>query len=137
MKLNPLIIVIISWIGLSDLASANKFNGLNENCQPAPTSLEEWTVRQTFRFTNRGKSYRLVWSSTIDGGGSLCSIGGKSPQPVGYNRGWYLDRVARISDRVFVVKIHDGNGNNTPAIKYRLDLSQPENPQTKILKRWI
>jgi hypothetical protein len=131
------ILIAIACTALPNAILAAEFTGLNDRCQPAPTAPEEWTIRQTFNFTDRGKAYQLVHSATLDGGGSLCLLEGKSARLVGYKSGWYLDRVDRVSAKVFNVQIHDGNGNNTPTIKYRLNLTQPQNPQVKVLKQWI
>jgi hypothetical protein len=132
-----LVSIAIAWPIIPHQVLASKFNGLNERCQPAPTAPEEWQIRQTFNFVDRGKTYQLVHSGTLDGGGSLCLLQGKSALPVGYKSSWYLDRVDRVSNKVFNVQIHDGNGNKTPTIKYRLNLTQPQKPQVQVLKKWI
>lgn len=137
MRNNLILIVTIICVGLPTAGLASQFNGLDDRCQSAPTAPEAWKISQIFRFVDRGKSYQLIHSAAIDGSGSLCLVWGKSVRAVGYNQAWYLDRVDRVSDRVFNVEIHDGNGNNTPTIKYRLDLTQPQNPQVKVLKKWI
>ncbi|PSB41043.1 hypothetical protein [Chamaesiphon polymorphus] len=130
-------LLAIACTGLMTPVLASEFNGLNDRCQPAPTAPEQWTIRQTFNFTDRGKSYKLVYSSTNDGSGSLCLLQGTSAKSVSYKPNWYLDRVERGSAKVFNVQIHDGNGNSSPTIKYRLNLTQPQNPQFTVLKQWI
>jgi hypothetical protein len=137
MKNRLLLIAAILCLECPSTAIAARFDGLNDNCQLAPKDPAEWVQRQSFKFVERGKSYKLIHSATLDGSGSLCLVSGKSAKPVGYKPDWYLDRVERVSDRVFNVQIHDGNGNNAPTIKYRLDLTQPQNPQVKVLKQWV
>jgi hypothetical protein len=116
-----------------------KFNGLDQNCKPAPTAAEEWTIEKTFQFSDQGKNYKLVLSKTIDGSGSICLLQGKSSRPVGlkYWESEFIDGVDRISAKVFTFQIHEGNGNPTPTKKYRLNLTQPQNPKISLLKKWI
>ncbi|AFY95075.1 hypothetical protein [Chamaesiphon minutus] len=66
------ILLAIACTGLNTPVVASEFNGLNDRCQPAAKDPAEWTIRQTFNFTDRGKSYNLVHSATSDGSGSLC-----------------------------------------------------------------
>lgn len=137
MKNRLLLIAAILGLECPSTALAEPSNGLNDNCQLASKDPAGWVQRRSFNFVARGKSYKLIHSATIDGSGSLCLVSGKSAKPVGYKPNWYLDKVDRVSDRVFNVQIHDGNGNNAPTIKYRLDLTQPQNPQVKVLKQWV
>jgi hypothetical protein len=120
-------------------ATAASFNGFNEKCQLAPTAPEEWTIEKIFRFTHQGNSFKLVYSRTVDAGGSLCLITGKSANPVGakYWQSEYIDRVDRVSAKIFTFQIHQGNGNNTPVKKYQLDLTRPQGPKVVLLKEWI
>jgi hypothetical protein len=111
--------------------------GFDDNCKAASTN--EWSVEKNFRFSDRGKAYQLVFSRTTDGSGSLCLVQGGSGKPVGlkYWQSEYIDQVERVSAKVFTFQIHQGNGNNSPTAKYRLNLSQPQNPQITLLKKWV
>ena len=114
--------------------------GLNEQCRsvaPAQDPDENWNMEKTFDFSDRGKSYKLVYSWQLPDSTSLCLLDGKSAVPLIYKQGAYIDKVERVRAKLFTVQIHEGNGNNVPATKYRLDLSQPQNPKVKVLKRWI
>jgi hypothetical protein len=115
------------------------FDGLDHNCRPAPNAPEEWLIKRTYKFTDRGKNYKLVYSSTLDGGGSICLIEGKYAKPVGlkYWKNEYLDRVDFIKSKVFTFQIHQGNGGDTPYKKYRLDLTQPAAPKVTMIRNWI
>jgi hypothetical protein len=127
-------------IGSPLAASAQKkFNGLDQNCKPAPTADEEWTIEKTFQFSDQGKNYKLVLSKTIDGSGSICLLQGKSSRPMGlkYWESEFIDGVDQLSSKIFTFQIHEGNGNPTPTKKYRLNLTQPQNPKITLLKKWI
>jgi hypothetical protein len=129
-----------SVIGFPPIAVAQKkFNGLDPNCKPAPTVAEEWTMEKTFQFADRGKNYKLVLSKTLDGSGSICLLQGKSSKPIGlkYWDSEFIDGVDRVSAKVFTFQVHEGNGSPTPTKKYRMNLTQPQNPQIVLLKKWI
>jgi hypothetical protein len=99
----------------------------------------EWSVEKSFSFSDRGTSYQLVFSRTNDGTGSLCLAKGKTGKKVAlqYWNGEYIDRLDRVSTKVFTFQVHQGNGNNSPTAKYRLNLTQPQNPQVSLMKKWI
>jgi hypothetical protein len=114
--------------------------GLNEQCQSVPPTQDpddNWNMEKTFDFVDRNKSYKLVYSWQLPDSTSLCLLDGKTAVPLIYKQGAYIDKVERVRAKLFTVQIHEGNGNNVPATKYRLDLSQPQNPKVKVLKRWI
>jgi hypothetical protein len=114
--------------------------GLNEQCQSVPPAQdpdENWNMEKTFDFVDRGKSYKLVYSWRLPDSTSLCLVEGKTAVPLIYKEGAYIDKVERVRVKLFNVQIHEGNGNNVPATKYQLNLSQPQNPKVKVLKRWI
>jgi hypothetical protein len=114
--------------------------GLNEQCQSTPPAQdpdENWNMEKTFDFVDRGKSYKLVYSWKLPDSTSLCLLGAKTAVPLIYKEGAYIDKVDRVRAKLFTVQIHEGNGNNVPATKYQLDLSQPKIPKVKVLKRWI
>jgi hypothetical protein len=120
------------------VSAQNKFNGLDGACKPAPSS-DEWTIVKTFSFADQGKNYKLVLSRTIDGSGSICLTQGKSSRPIGskYWESEFIDRVDRVSAKVFTFQVHEGNGSPTPTKKYRLNLSNPQQPQISLLKSWV
>lgn len=129
------------FVGLTLLCSlalpgyAETFDGLDNTCRPS--SQGEWKLEKTYQFSHQGKSYRLIWSSFGDGTGSLCLVQGKTAQPIAEK---YLDafvnRLDRISAKVFTFQVSDGNGTNVPVKKYRLDLSNPQKPKVTLLKQW-
>jgi hypothetical protein len=120
---------------------AGAANGLNEECKSVPPDQdpdENWNMEKTFDFSDRGKSYRLVYSWKLPESTSLCLIEGKTATPIIFKQGaYYIDKVERVRVKLFNVQIHEGNGNNVPATKYQLNLGQPQNPKLKVLKRWI
>ncbi len=120
-------------------AAQKKFNGLDQSCKPAPTGDEEWTIEKTFQFSEQGKNYKLILSKMIDGSGSICLLQGKFSKPIGlkYWESEFIDGVDRVSAKVFTFQVHEGNGTPTPTKKYRLNLTQPQNPQITLLKKWI
>ncbi len=114
--------------------------GLNEQCQsvrPAQDPDENWNMEKTFDFSDRGKSYKLVYSWQLPDSTSLCLLEGKTVRPIIFKQGAYIDKVERVRVKLFNVQIHEGNGNNVPATKYQLNLGQPQQPKIKVLKRWI
>jgi hypothetical protein len=112
------------------------FDGLDANCRP--NSPEEWKLEKTYQFSHQGKSYRLIWSRTQDASGSFCLAQGKNVQPIAakYLGDYYVDRLDRLSAQVFTFQVHDGNGNNVPVRKYRLDLSNPQRSKVTLLRQW-
>jgi hypothetical protein len=133
---------LVSWpmvTALSINQALAAFDGLDHNCRPAPNAPEEWLIKRTYKFTDRGKNYKLIYSSTMDGGGSICLMEGKSAKPLGlkYWKDEYLDRVDFLKTKVFTFQIHQGNGNNVPYKKYRLDLTQPQSPKVTLVREWI
>jgi hypothetical protein len=141
MKKTLMLALIFQAIGGCPIAASapNKFNGLNEKCKPAPNAPEEWTIEKTFSFTEQGKNYKLVLSKTIDGSGSICQVQGKYSKPMGlkYWESEFIDRVDRVSSKVFTFQVHEGNGGPFPTKKYRLNLSNPQKPQIALLRSWI
>jgi hypothetical protein len=137
-SITVLVSQVISGFPLS-VSAQNKFNGLDEKCKPAPTAPDEWTIEKTFPFADQGKNYKLVLSRTIDGSGSICLTQGKSSRPIGlrYWESEFIDGVDRVSAKVFTFQVHEGNGNPTPTKKYRLNLSNPQQPQISLLKSWV
>jgi hypothetical protein len=136
-------VIMATLIMLGALAgsgwSAPSNDGLNEKCQPAPNDLQEWKKATTYNFSYLKKSYQLIWSRTIEGGGSLClglARGKMRPIATQYTNE-YMDKVDRVSAKVFNFQIHEGNGGDVPHKLYRLDLSDPERPKVKLIKRWI
>jgi hypothetical protein len=129
---------VIAGFPLS-VSAQNKFNGLDGKCKPAPTAPDEWTINKAFTFADQGKNYKLVLSRTIDGSGSICLTQGKSSRPIGlkYWESEFIDGVDRVSAKVFTFQVHEGNGNPTPTKKYRLNLSNPKQPQISLLKSWV
>jgi hypothetical protein len=118
---------------------ADEAQGLDDKCTVAPLSSnpdENWKMEKTFQFTDRGTAYKLVYSWQLPDSTSLCLLDGKTATPVGYQQGWYIDKVVRVRAKLFDVQIHDGNGSNVPAIKYRIDFGQPQKPKVKILRKW-
>jgi hypothetical protein len=124
-----------------DIATlADEAQGFDDKCTVLPLSSnpdENWKMEKTFQFTDRGTAYKLVYSWQLPDSTSLCLLDGKTATPVGYQQGWYIDKVVRVRAKLFDVQIHDGNGSNVPALKYRIDFSQPQKPKVKILKKWI
>jgi hypothetical protein len=119
---------------------SGEVNGLNEECKSVPLSQdtdENWKMENKFKFTDRGRAYELVYSWKLPDSTSLCLLTGTSATPMFSKPGAYIDRVDRVRGKIFTFQIHEGNGNKVPATKYRLDLSQPQNPKLKVLKRWI
>jgi hypothetical protein len=119
---------------------ANQPNGLNEECKLLPAAQdpdENWKMEKTFDFSDRGKSYKLVYSWQLPDSTSLCLLEGKTATPIVLKQGAYIDKVERVRVKLFNVQIHEGNGSNVPATKYQLDLGQPKNPKVKVLRRWI
>jgi hypothetical protein len=115
--------------------------GLNEKCQLQPIRGEqtEWQIRRRYQFRARGQSYTLVFSAAQDGSGSLCLSHGNTFRPIAtpYWDVAYIDRVDRVQESIFTFQIHQGNGDNVPVKKYRLDLSNPRQPKIKLIKQWI
>jgi hypothetical protein len=107
---------------------------ISEACRPS----EVWELRKTYRFNHQGKSYRLIWFGSGDGSGSLCLAQGNTAQPIvdKYTGDSLVTGLDRLSAQVFTFQVHDGNGNNVPARKYRLDLSNPRQPKVTLLKQW-
>jgi hypothetical protein len=107
---------------------------ISEACRPS----EGWDLGKTYRFNHQGKSYRLIWFRGIDGTGSFCLALGNTAQPIvdKYIGDSFVDRLDQLSARVFTFQVHDGNGNNVPVRKYRLDLSNPQRPKVTLLKQW-
>jgi hypothetical protein len=135
-------ISLVSWSVLSALSlnqAIAAFDGLDHNCRPAPNAPEEWLIKRTYKFADRGKNYKLIYSTTHDGVGTICLFQGKSAKPVGlkYWKDEYIDRVDFVKNKVFTFQIHQGNGNNTPYKKYRLDLTQPQSPKVTLVREWI
>ncbi len=119
---------------------ADEAQGLDDKCTAPPLSSnpdENWKAEKTFQFTDRGTSYKLVYSWQLPDSTSLCLVSGKTAVPLVYKEGAYIDKVERVRVKLFNVSIHEGNGSNVPATKYQLDLGQPQNPRVKVLKRWI
>jgi hypothetical protein len=106
---------------------------------PDPNSPEGLRLEKTYQFNHQGKSYRLIWlRSYADGTGSFCLAQGKTMKPIvdKYIGDSAVDRLDRLSAQVFTFQVHDGNGNNVPHMKYRLDLSNPQQPKVTLLKKW-
>jgi hypothetical protein len=119
---------------------ASQPSGLNEECKslpPAQDPDENWNMEKTFDFSDRGKSYKLVYSWKLPDSTSLCLLEGKTARPIVLKEGAYIDKVERVRVKLFNVQIHEGNGNNVPATKYQLNLGQPQQPKIKVLKRWV
>jgi hypothetical protein len=78
-------------------------------------------------------------SAASDGSGSICLTQSKSSRPIGlkYWESEFIDRVDRVSAKVFTFQVHEGNGSPTPTKKYRLNLSNPQQPQISLLKSWV
>ncbi len=121
---------------------ANKPNGRNDACKSVPPDQapeQNWEMKKTFDFVDRGKSYKLVYSAHIDST-SLCLVEGKIATPIVFKKDVYsyvVSKVERVGAKLFTVQIHEGNGPDAPNTKYQLDLGQPQNPKIKVLKRWI
>lgn len=119
---------------------ANESPGLDEKCIAPPLSSnpdDNWKMEKTFQFTDRGTAYKLVYSWALPDRTSLCLLDGKTATPVGYQPSWYIDKVVRVRAKLFDVQIHDGNGSNVPALKYRIDFGKPQQPKVRILRKWI
>jgi hypothetical protein len=131
-------LVLSGAILASPLASiAAAATAFDDSCEPV--SGNDWNVEKNFSFSDQGKSYQLVFSRTNDGSGSICLVRGKSGKQVAskYWKSEFLDRVDRVSSKIFTFQVHQGNGNNSPTAKYRLNLTQPQNPQVTLMKKWI
>lgn len=119
---------------------ANKPNGLTEDCKslpPVQDSEQNWEMKKTFDFVDRGKSYKLVHSWFVDSS-SLCLVEGKTATPIVFKKdvySYFVSKVERVGAKLFTVQIHEGNGPDAPHTKYQLDLGQPKNPKIKVLKR--
>jgi hypothetical protein len=118
--------------------SSQRVQRLNQECQAAPTDPAEWKIEKTFQFNSGHRAYRLIHSRTLDASGSICLGAAGSLRPVGtkYWQNAYLDRVDRLSPRIFTFQIHIGNGTPTIYRKYKLDLSRPQRPKITFIKTW-
>jgi hypothetical protein len=136
-SITALVSQVIGGFPLS-VSAQNKY-GLDGECKPVSAASDGWTIDKTFPFTDQGKNYKLVLSRTIDGSGSICLTQGKSNRPIGlkYWESEFIDRVDRVSAKVFTFQVHEGNGSPTPTKKYRLNLSNPQQPQISLLKSWV
>jgi hypothetical protein len=130
-------VISIGLLLVLSLALPSHAQAFDENCRP--NSSEEWSLKKTYEFTYQGKAYKLIWSQMSPyGDGSFCLAQGKTIQPIAtkYINTYAVDRLDRLSPQVFTFQVHDGNGTNVPVRKYRLDLSNPQQPKVKLLKQW-
>jgi hypothetical protein len=134
-KVIPLCLVLLTTLSLPSLAQTS--GGFDSNCRPA--SQEDWPVKQTYNFSHQGKSYKLIWSQSVDGTGFFCLAQGNSARPIAdkFTGDSFVDRLDRVSAKVFTFQIHDGNGNNAPYKKYRLNLENPQQPKITLIKKWV
>lgn len=132
---------VITLTLTSNLAAVGEVSRLNDKCQvqPARDNQEGWATRRSYQFLAQGQSYKLIYSAAQDGTGALCLSQGNTFQPLAtkYWYGEYIDRLDRVQGSIFTFQVHQGNGNNVPVKKYRLDLSNPRQPKVKLLKQWM
>jgi hypothetical protein len=111
-------------------------SGFDENCR---SNVDDWRTVKKYPFSVRGKSYTLIYSAFVDGSGSLCLARPRSIKPIAakYWSREFIDRLDRVSPKVFTFQVHQGNGTPSPTFKYRLDLNHPEQPQVRLIKKWV
>lgn len=129
------LLLLLSLVVPSHTATAE---GLGEQCPPNPSASDGWKIEKTYQFTHQGKAHKLIWWRSTDAGGYFCLVQGKTTKLVAdkYLGDYYVDRIDRLSPQLFTFQTHDGNGTNVPFKKYRLDLSNPQQPKVTLLKQW-
>jgi hypothetical protein len=67
----------------------------------------------------------------------LASSRSLKPIAVKYWSREFIDRLDRVSSKVFTFQVHQGNGTPSPTFKYRLDLNNPDQPRVTLMKKWV
>jgi hypothetical protein len=138
MKAIPICLVLLTTLSIP--TRAETFNGLDRNCCLIALSQEDGrTIKKAYSFSHQGKSYKLVLYQDGTGTGNLSLEQGKSKRSIANNftDPGFIYQLNRVSAKVFTFQVREGNGDNVPVKKYRLNLENPQQPKVTLIKKWV